>query len=160
MQCAGVRRDLQSAMCAMSQMQCAGVRRDLQSAMCAMSEMQYAGVRPWNAVPSSRKTYPCQNLQQIDYAKDHGNSYADRERSRLSREALSLSLLYRTSIYPPLVIQQTSMRQSISFHTRVNISRSTRATAAVILLRRLAGSGGTKTVSFTNLQKKKKVARD
>jgi hypothetical protein len=24
-----------------------------------MSEMQCAGVRPWDAVPSSRKTYPC-----------------------------------------------------------------------------------------------------
>jgi hypothetical protein len=37
----------------MSEMQCAGVRPyDLQSTMCAMSEMQ--------CVPSSRKTYPCQ----------------------------------------------------------------------------------------------------
>jgi hypothetical protein len=36
----------------MSEMQCAGVRRNLQSAMCAMSKMQ--------CVPSSRKTYPCQ----------------------------------------------------------------------------------------------------
>jgi hypothetical protein len=36
----------------MSEMQCAGVRRDLQSAMCAMIKMQ--------CVPSSRKTYPCQ----------------------------------------------------------------------------------------------------
>jgi hypothetical protein len=40
----------------MSEMQCAGVRRDLQSAMWAMSEMQY--------VPSSRKTYPCQKFVQ------------------------------------------------------------------------------------------------
>ena len=30
---------------------------------------------------------------------------------------------------PPLVIRQTSMRYSISFHTRVSVSRSTRATA-------------------------------
>jgi hypothetical protein len=37
----------------MSEMQCAGVRRDLQCAMCGMSKMQ--------CVPSSRKTYPCQN---------------------------------------------------------------------------------------------------
>jgi hypothetical protein len=37
----------------MSEMQCAGVRPyDLESTMCAMSEMQ--------CVPSSRKTYPCQ----------------------------------------------------------------------------------------------------
>jgi hypothetical protein len=38
----------------MCEMHCAGVRRDLQSAMCAMSKMQ--------CVPSSRKTYPCQNV--------------------------------------------------------------------------------------------------
>jgi hypothetical protein len=38
----------------MSEMHCAGVRRDLQSAMCAMSKMQ--------CVPSSRKTYPCQHF--------------------------------------------------------------------------------------------------
>jgi hypothetical protein len=44
----------------MSEMQCAGVRRDLHSAMCAMSKKQCAAVRPWDAVPSSRKTYPCQ----------------------------------------------------------------------------------------------------
>ena len=37
---------------------------------------------------------------------------------------------------PPLAIRQTSMRQSISFHSRVSISRSTRATAAVIRLRK------------------------
>jgi hypothetical protein len=36
----------------MSEMQCAGVRRDLQSAMCAVSKMQ--------CVPSSLKTYPSQ----------------------------------------------------------------------------------------------------
>ena len=42
--------------------------------------------------------------------------------------------------------------------TRVSMLRSTRATAAVIRLRRswrLAGSGGTKTVSFTNPHKEK-----
>ena len=67
-------------------------------------------------------------------------------------------IFYRCSMCPPLLIRQTFMRQSISFHTRVSISRSTRATVAVIQLRRswrLAGSGGTKTVSFTNPQKKK-----
>jgi hypothetical protein len=52
-------------------MQCAGVRRDLQSVMCAMSKMQCAGVRPWDAVPSSRKTYPCQKT----YIPDQPNTY-------------------------------------------------------------------------------------
>jgi hypothetical protein len=39
----------------MSEMQCAGVRRDLQSTMWEMSEMQ--------CVPSLRKTYPCQHVE-------------------------------------------------------------------------------------------------
>ena len=94
------------------------------------------------------------NSQQIDCSTDHGISYADRERNSPS----FFYVFHRCSMCPPLVIRQTSMRQSISFHTRVSISRSTRTTAAVIRFRRswrLAGSGGTKTVSFTNPHKKK-----
>jgi hypothetical protein len=68
------------------------------------------------------------NSQQIDYATDHGNSYADRETLQVF-----FYIFHRCSMCPSLVIRQTSMRYSISFHTRVGISRSTRATAAVIL---------------------------
>ena len=96
------------------------------------------------------------NSQQIKYSTDHVSSYADRERN--SPSSFFFYIFHRFSMYPPLVIRQTSMRQSISFHTRVSISRSTRATAAAIRLRRswrLSGSGGTKTVSFTNPHKKK-----
>ena len=51
----------------------------------------------------------------------------------IERETLQvfLNIFHRRSMCPPLVIRQTSMRQSISFHTRVSISRSTRATVAV-----------------------------
>jgi hypothetical protein len=61
------------------------------------------------------------NSQQIDYATDHGNSYADRERNFPS----FFYIFHRYSMCPHLVIRQTSMRYSISFHTRVSISRST-----------------------------------
>ena len=91
------------------------------------------------------------NSQQIKYSTDHGSSYADRERN--SPSFFFKYIFHRCSMCPPLVIRQTSMRWSISFHKRVSISRSTRATAAVIRLRRswrLARSGGTKTVSFTD----------
>jgi hypothetical protein len=45
------------------------------------------------------------NSQQIDYAMDHGNSYADRERNSPS----FFYIFHRCSMCPPLVIQQTSM---------------------------------------------------
>ena len=70
------------------------------------------------------------NSQQINYSKDYGSSYADRERNSPS----FFCLFHRCSVCPPLVIRQTSMWQSISFHTHVSISRSTRASAAVIRL--------------------------
>jgi len=72
------------------------------------------------------------NSQQINYSTDHGSTYADRERNSPS----FFYIFHRCSLCQTLVIRQTSMRQSISFHTRVSISRSTRATAAVIRLRK------------------------
>ena len=49
------------------------------------------------------------NSQQIDYSTDHGNSYADRERNSPSF-FLYMYIFHRCSMYPPLVIRQTSMR--------------------------------------------------
>jgi len=72
------------------------------------------------------------NSQQINYSTDHGSSYADRERNSPS----SPPPPHRCSMCPPLAIWQISMRQSISFHMRVSISRSTRAIAAVIRLQK------------------------
>jgi hypothetical protein len=46
------------------------------------------------------------NSQQIDYATNHDNSYADRERNSPS----SFYIFRRCSMCPPLVIRQTSMR--------------------------------------------------
>jgi len=73
------------------------------------------------------------NSQQINYSTDHGSSYADRERNSPS---FFLYTFHRCSMCPPLVIRHTSMRQSMSFDTRVGISQSTRATVAVIRLRK------------------------
>jgi len=65
-------------------------------------------------------------------------------------------------VYVQFLVLPHGRSQSVTvpdaIHTRVSISRSTRATAAVIRLWRSwrsAGSGGTKTVSFTNPHKKK-----
>ena len=77
--------------------------------------------------------------QQINYSTSHGSSYADRESKTLQVYIyiyIYIYIFHRYSMCSPLVIRQTSMRQSISFHTRVSISRSTRATAAVIWLRK------------------------
>jgi len=73
------------------------------------------------------------NSQQINYSTDYGSSYADREGHP---PPFFFFIFHRCSICPPLVIRQTSMRWSISFHTRVSLSRSTRVTAAVIRLRK------------------------
>ena len=47
------------------------------------------------------------NSQQINNSTDHGISYADRERNSPS---FFLYIFHRCSMYPPLVIRQTSMR--------------------------------------------------
>ena len=78
------------------------------------------------------------NSQQINYSTDHGSSYADRERN----SPRFFYIFHRCSMWPPLVIRQTYMRQSISFHTRVSISRSTRATVPVIWLRKSGDKRG------------------
>jgi len=46
------------------------------------------------------------NSQQINYSMDHGSSYADRERNPPS----FFYIFHRGSMFPPLVIWQTSMR--------------------------------------------------
>jgi hypothetical protein len=46
------------------------------------------------------------NSQQIDYATDHGNPYADKERNSPS----FFYIFHRCSMCAPLVIRQTSMR--------------------------------------------------
>ena len=96
------------------------------------------------------------NSQQIKYSTDHGSSYADREKISKFFFFLHISQMLNVSTFGNTADFYYAIVHLV--HTRVSISRSTRATAAVIRLRRsrrLAGSGGTKTVSFTNPHKKK-----
>ena len=62
---------------------------------------------------------------------------------------------HRCSMCLCSAIWQTSMRQSILFHTRVIVSHSHSSGDTVAKIWSLVGRGGTKTVSFTNPQNKK-----
>jgi len=94
------------------------------------------------------------NSQQINYSTDHGSSYADREGNSPSfflhiSQMLSLSTLGNTAEIYAIVHLVPHACQ----HITVDQSNSSGDTVAKIW--RLAGSGGTKTVSFTNSQRKK-----
>ena len=94
------------------------------------------------------------NSQQIDYSTDHGSSYADRERNSPSfflhiLQTLNVSTFGNTADIYAIVHPVPHVCQ----HITVDQSHSRGDTVAKIW--RLAGSGGTKTVSFTNPHKKK-----
>jgi len=94
------------------------------------------------------------NSQQINYSTDHGTSYADRERnspsfSLHSSQMLNVSTFGNTAYIYAIV----HLVPHVCQHITVDQSHSSGDTVAKIW--RLAGSGGTKTVSFTNPQKKK-----
>jgi len=94
------------------------------------------------------------NSQQINYSTDHGSSYTDRERNSPSSfshisQILNVSTFGNTAdIYAIVHLVPRTCQ-----HITVDQSHSSGDTVAKIW--RLAGSGGTKTVSFTNHQKKK-----
>ena len=99
------------------------------------------------------------NSQQINYSTDRGSSYADRERNSPSfffyfiflriSQMLNVSTFGNTAdIYGMVRLVPHACQ-----HITVDQSHSSGDTVAKIW--RLAGSGGTKTVSFTNPQKKK-----
>jgi len=96
------------------------------------------------------------NSQQINYSTDHGSSYADRERKTLQvffflhiSQMLNMSTFGNTAdIYAMVHLVPHACQ-----HITVEKSHISGDTVAKIL--RLAGSGDTKTVSFTNPQKKK-----
>ena len=92
--------------------------------------------------------------QQINYSTDHGSSCANRERNSPSfflhiSQMLNVSTFGNTADINAIVHLIPHMCQLIM----VDQSHSSSDTVAKIW--RLAGSGGTKTVSFTNPQKKK-----
>jgi len=94
------------------------------------------------------------NSQQINYSTDHCSSYADRERNSPSfflhfSQMLNVSTFGNTAdIYAIVQLVPHTCQ-----HNTVDQSHSSGDTVAKIW--RLAGSRGTKTVSFTNPQKKK-----
>jgi len=93
------------------------------------------------------------NLQQINYSTDHGSSYADGERNSPSflhiSQMLNVSTFGNTADIYALVHLVPHACQHITFY------QSHSSNDTVVKIWRLAVSGGTKTVSFTNPQKKK-----
>jgi len=94
------------------------------------------------------------NSQQINYSTDHGSSYAGRERNSSSfflniSQTLNVSTFGNTADIYAIVHLIPHACQ----HITVDQSHGSGDTVAKIC--RLAGSGGTKTVSFTNPQKRK-----
>ena len=94
------------------------------------------------------------NSQQINYSTDHGSSYTDRERNSPSSfshisQILNVSTFGNTADIYAIVHLVPHACQ----HITVDQNHSSGDTVSKIL--RLAGSGGTETVSFTNPQKKK-----
>ena len=94
------------------------------------------------------------NSQQINYSTDHGSSYADRERNSPSfflhiSQKLNVSTFGNTADIYAIVHLVPHACQ----HITVDQSHSCGDTFTKIW--RLAGSGGTKTVSFTTPHKKK-----
>jgi len=95
-----------------------------------------------------------ENSQQINYPTYHVSSYVDRERNSLNNflrmsQMLNVSTFGNTAdIYVTVHLVPHACQ-----HITVDQSHSSGDTVAKIW--RLAGSGDTKTVSFTNRQKKK-----
>jgi len=91
------------------------------------------------------------NSQQINYSTDHGSSYADRETLQVFlhiSQMLNVSTFGNTADIYAIVHLIPHACQNIT----VNQSHSSGDTVAKIW--RLAGSGGTKTVSFANPRRK------
>ena len=96
-----------------------------------------------------------ENSQQINYSTHHGSSYADREREKLSKFYLQISQMLNVSTLGNTadIFAIDHLVPHACQHITVNQSHNSVNTVAKIW--RLAGSGGIKTVSFTNPQNKK-----
>ena len=88
------------------------------------------------------------NSQQINYSTDHGSSYANRETLQVFLHISQMLNGNMADIYAIVHLVPHACQ-----HITVDQNHSSGDTVAKIW--RLAGSGGTKTVSFTNPQKKK-----
>jgi len=110
-----------------------------------------AGWSVYRVIHKSVKHF--KNSQRINYSTDHGNSYANRERNSPRfflhiSQMLNLFTFGNTAdIYAIVHVVPHACQ-----HITVDQNHSSGDTVAKIW--RLAGSGSTKTVSFTNPQKK------
>jgi len=95
------------------------------------------------------------NSQQINYSTDHGSSYADRERNSPSFFFFTYSRMLNVSTFGNTadIYAIVHLVPQACQHFTADQSHSSGDT--VVKIWRLAGSGGTKRVSFTNPQKKK-----
>ena len=93
------------------------------------------------------------NSQQINYSTDHGNSYADRQRNSPSFLHISQMLNVSTFGNTADIYAIVHLVPHVCQHITVDQNHSSGDMVEKIW--RLAGSGGTKTVSFTNPLKKK-----
>jgi len=94
------------------------------------------------------------NSQQINYSTDHGSSYADREINCASF-VLDISQMLNMSTFGNTADIYAIVHLVPHACQRITVDRSHRSGDTVAKIWRLAGSGGTETVSFTNPQKKK-----
>ena len=93
------------------------------------------------------------NSQQIDYSTDHGSSYADRERNSPS------FFLHISQMFNVCTFGNTADVYAIVHHVphacqHITVDQSHSSGDTVAKTLRLVGSGATKTMSFTNRQKK------
>jgi len=93
------------------------------------------------------------NSQQINYSTDHGSSYADRERNSPSF-FLHISQMLNVSTFGNTADIYVTVHLIPRPCQHITIDQSHSSSEKVVKIQRLAGSGGTKTVSFTDHQKK------
>jgi len=94
------------------------------------------------------------NSQQINYSTDHGSSYAGRERNSPSF-FLHISQMLNVSTFGNMADICAIVHLVLHACQHITVDQSHSSGDTVAKIWRLVGSGGTKTVSFTNPQKKK-----
>jgi len=95
------------------------------------------------------------NSQQINYSMDHGSAYADRERNSPIFFFLHISQMLNVSTFGNRADIYAIVHLVPHAYQHITVDQSHSSGDTVAKIWRIAGSRGTKTVSFTNPQKKK-----
>ena len=93
------------------------------------------------------------NSQQINYSTDHGSSYVDRERKTL-QDFLNNSQMFNVSTFGNTADIYAIVRLVPHACQHITVDQSHSSGDTVVKIWRLAGCGGTETVSFTNPRRK------